>query len=181
MPRTSSSRMISSSSPSSLISVPEYLPNRMLSPAFTSSGNTLPSSFDLPLPTEITSPCCGFSFAESGMMMPPRMLSPSSMRRTRIQSCSDVNNVVAIALHLLVSNSCCDFGERGLRPRVVVRDEFRQEPRLNLPQRSLGENRQPPRFREPHLSQAHRFRPISTQASRLLKIVSSKPHVKSPM
>src|SRR5205809_5643469 len=126
MPRTSSSRMINSSSPSSLISVPEYLPNRMLSPAFTSRGNTLPSSFDLPLPTESTSPCCGFSFAESGMMMPPILLSPSSMRRTRIRSCSGVNDVVAIDLHLLVSNFCCDFCERGLHPRVVLRYELRQ-------------------------------------------------------
>jgi hypothetical protein len=29
------------------------------------------------------------------------MLSPSSIRRTRIRSCSGVNDVVAIALHLL--------------------------------------------------------------------------------
>ncbi len=43
--------MIRSSSPSSLISVPEYLPKRIWSPALTSSGKTLPSSFDLPLPT----------------------------------------------------------------------------------------------------------------------------------
>jgi len=100
MPRTSSSRMIRNSSPSSLISVPEYLPKRIWSPALTSSGNTLPSSFDLPLPTEITSPCCGFSLALSGMMMPPRMLSPYSTRRTRMRSCSGVN-VFAIALHLL--------------------------------------------------------------------------------
>ena len=34
------------SSPSSLISWPEYLPNRMVSPAFTSSGTRLPSSLD---------------------------------------------------------------------------------------------------------------------------------------
>ncbi len=62
--------MMRYSSPSSLISVPEYLPKRMVSPALTSSGKTLPSSLDLPLPTEMTSPCCGFSLAESGMMMP---------------------------------------------------------------------------------------------------------------
>jgi hypothetical protein len=36
--------------------------------------------------------------------MPPRMLSPSSMRRTRMRSCSGVNDVFAIALHLLVSS-----------------------------------------------------------------------------
>src|SRR3984885_12732978 len=135
MPRTSSSRMIRYSSPSSLISVPEYLPNRMVSPDFTSRGNTLPSSFDLPLPTEITSPCCGFSFAESGMMIPPTLLSPSSMRRTRMRSCSGVNDVFAIALHLLVSNYCYDFGERNT-VRVVLRS--RPQPfRRDQPQNQL--------------------------------------------
>src|SRR5438309_5746311 len=73
MPRTSSSRMMMNSSPSSLISVPEYLPNRMRSPSFTSRGRILPSSLILPLPTEITSPSCGFSFAVSGTMIPPRV------------------------------------------------------------------------------------------------------------
>src|SRR5258708_8068749 len=36
--------MIMYSSPSSLISLPEYLPNRMRSPTATSSGTSLPSS-----------------------------------------------------------------------------------------------------------------------------------------
>src|SRR5438105_12275 len=49
MPSTSSSRMMMKSSPSSLISVPEYLPNRMRSPSLTSSGRTFPSSLILPL------------------------------------------------------------------------------------------------------------------------------------
>src|ERR1700751_2614936 len=105
MPRTSSSRMMRNSSPSILISVPEYLPNRTRSPDFTSRGKTLPSSLDLPLPTEMTSPSWGFSLAESGMMMPPRIVSPSSIRRTRMRSWSGVKVVatdaVAIALLLL--------------------------------------------------------------------------------
>ena len=47
---TSSSRMMRYSSPSILISWPEYLPNRMVSPSFTSSGWRLPSSLTLPWP-----------------------------------------------------------------------------------------------------------------------------------
>src|SRR6266852_99220 len=62
-PRTSSSFIIRKSSPSILISVPAYLPNRMWSPSFTARGNTLPSSLLLPLPTEMTSPPCGLSLA----------------------------------------------------------------------------------------------------------------------
>src|SRR5207249_6418033 len=44
MARTSSSRMIRYSLSSIFTSEPEYLPNRILSPAFTSSGIFLPSS-----------------------------------------------------------------------------------------------------------------------------------------
>ena len=80
--------MMRYSSPSSLISCPEYLPNRMRSPALTSSGTRLPSSFDLPLPAAMTLPCCGFSLAESGMMIPPTFCSPSSRRWTMMRSCS---------------------------------------------------------------------------------------------
>src|SRR3546814_9150204 len=43
-PRMSDSFMINGSSPSTLTSVPDHLPNRMRSPALTSSGVTLPSS-----------------------------------------------------------------------------------------------------------------------------------------
>jgi hypothetical protein len=52
----------------------------MVSPAWTSSAMRLPSSFTLPLPAAITLPCWGFSFAESGMMIPPIFCSPSSRR-----------------------------------------------------------------------------------------------------
>ena len=61
---TSSSRMMRYSSPSSLISWLVYLPNRITSPALTSSGTRLPSSLTLPLPAAITVPCCGFSLAD---------------------------------------------------------------------------------------------------------------------
>ena len=63
--------MIRRSSPSILTSVPDHLPNRMMSPALTSSGISLPLSSREPGPTAITSPSCGFSFAVSGMMIPP--------------------------------------------------------------------------------------------------------------
>src|SRR5882724_13438934 len=87
-PRTSSSRKIRCSSPSSLTSVPEYLPNRMRSPALTSSLRTVPSSWTLPLPTAMTSPSTGFSLAESGMMIPPLVFSSSLTRLTIKRSCS---------------------------------------------------------------------------------------------
>src|SRR6266851_3301027 len=88
MARTSSSRMIRYSLSSSFTSEPEYFPNRILSPAFTSSGIFLPSSVTLPLPTAITLASCGFSLAVSGMMIPPFLTSFSSSRSTRMRSCS---------------------------------------------------------------------------------------------
>src|ERR1039458_7724479 len=75
------------SSPSILISAPEYLPNRIRSPALTSSATRSPVSSSLPLPTALTSACCGFSLAESGMMIPPTFCSPSSRRFTITRSC----------------------------------------------------------------------------------------------
>ena len=42
--------MMMYSVPSSLISLPEYLPNRMRSPTLTSRATSLPSSSRLPLP-----------------------------------------------------------------------------------------------------------------------------------
>src|SRR5262245_33072598 len=86
MPSTSSSRMIVYSLPSILTSVPLYLPIRTRSPFFTSSAIRLPSSVMRPGPTAITSPSWGFSLAVSGMMIPPRFVSCSSIRRTRTRS-----------------------------------------------------------------------------------------------
>src|SRR4029077_6192297 len=83
---TSSSRMTTSSSPSSLTSVPLYLPNRILSPTFTSRGRTLPSSRILPLPTATIFPCTGFSAAVSGITMPPGEVRSSSRRFTMTRS-----------------------------------------------------------------------------------------------
>ena len=52
----SASFMISRSSPSILISVPDHLPNSTRSPGFTSIGVSLPVSSRPPGPTAMTSP-----------------------------------------------------------------------------------------------------------------------------
>ena len=85
-PWTSSSRRMTCSSPSILISVPLYLPKRILSPTLTSGVRVFPSSRIFPLPTAITSPSIGFSLAESGMMMPPLLFSSAAVRFTRMRS-----------------------------------------------------------------------------------------------
>src|SRR5690606_25888226 len=84
-PRMSSSRRMRCSSPSSLTSVPAYLPNRTRSPVLTLSSMRLPSS-SLPGPTAMTSPSMGFSLAVSGMMIPPLVLSSSLTRLTITRS-----------------------------------------------------------------------------------------------
>src|SRR4030095_12946173 len=94
--------MINRYSPSPLISAPPYLPNSTRSPACTSSGWREPSSLYLPRPAAITSPSWGFSFAVSGMMMPPRTCSPSSMRLTITRSCSGWILVVITSFDLLL-------------------------------------------------------------------------------
>src|SRR5271166_1252603 len=95
MPMISDSFMIRSSSPSIFTSVPDHLPNRMRSPAFTSSSCSLPFSSRAPGPTATISPSIGFSFAVSGMMMPPAVLSSAVSRRTRTRSCRGRNFMFA--------------------------------------------------------------------------------------
>src|SRR5262249_14753054 len=95
-PMMSLSFMIISSSPSSLISVPDHLPKRTRSPALTSSGWILPSSPRAPGPTATTSPSIGFSLAVSGMMIPPALFSSCSTRRTSTRSCSGRKVLVAL-------------------------------------------------------------------------------------
>src|SRR5882757_3373170 len=68
--KISDSLMIRKSFPSIWISVPAYLPYNTVSPTFTVTG----SSF-LPGPAATTVPRCGFSFAVSGMMIPPAVFS----------------------------------------------------------------------------------------------------------
>src|SRR5438477_5336549 len=92
----SDSFMIMSSSPSSLISVPDHLPNSTRSPTLTSSGRISPSSERAPGPTATTSPSIGFSLAVSGMMMPPAVLPSSATRRTSTRSCSGRNFIESL-------------------------------------------------------------------------------------
>src|SRR5208283_5227180 len=92
-PMMSDSFMIRRSSPSSLTSVPDHLPNSTLSPVFRSIGISLPDSSRPPGPTAMTSPCEGFSWAVSGMMMPPLVFSSAVMRRTTMRSCRGRNLV----------------------------------------------------------------------------------------
>src|SRR6266576_2261159 len=87
-PMMSASFMIIRSSPSSLTSVPDHLPNSTRSPAFTSSGCSLPASSRVPGPTATTLPSIGFSCAVSGMKMPPIVLVSGSTRRIRTRSCN---------------------------------------------------------------------------------------------
>src|SRR5690606_31990766 len=100
MPRISLSFMIRRSSPSTRTSVPDHLPNRMRSPAFTSSGVILPSSPLMPAPAAITSPSCGFSLAVSGMVMPPGVFATCSTRLVRTRVWRGGNFVVAPRLSL---------------------------------------------------------------------------------
>src|SRR5205823_4226239 len=91
MPMMSDSFMMMRSSLSSLTSVPDHLPNSTRSPLLTSSGWILPSSPRAPGPTATTSPSIGFSFAVSGMMMPPVVFSSASTRRMTTRSCNGRN------------------------------------------------------------------------------------------
>ena len=79
-PMMSDSFMIRSSSPSSLISVPDHLPNSTRSPTLRSIGINLPDSSRPPGPIAVISPCEGFSLALSGMMMPPLVFCSASIR-----------------------------------------------------------------------------------------------------
>src|SRR6185437_9524201 len=90
-PRMSASFRIMRSSPSSLISLPDHLPNSTRSSALTSSACSTPSAPRAPGPTATTSPSIGFSFTVSGMIMPPEVFASGSTRRIRTRSCSGRN------------------------------------------------------------------------------------------
>src|SRR5438552_15809190 len=86
MPRMSSSRMIRYDSSSILISVPPYFEISTVSPFFTVHSTFLPLSSIFPVPRATTLPSCGFSFAVSGMMIPPFFTSFSSIGCTSTRS-----------------------------------------------------------------------------------------------
>ena len=107
--------MIRSSSPSSLTSVPDHLPNRTRSPTATPSGISSPSSSRVPGPTARISPCMGFSLAVSGMMIPPLVFCSSSMRLTTTRSCSG-RNFMRWAFSLVIVGLLGTRDGRVLRP-----------------------------------------------------------------
>src|SRR2546422_1784698 len=123
MARTSSSRMIRYSLSSSFTSEPEYFPKRILSPALTSSGTFLPSSVTLPLPTAMTLPSWGFSFAVSGMMIPPFLTSFSSSRSTSRRSCKG-RIFISPLPRLLLGIEQPEPGVRPGRPSTLIVDAW---------------------------------------------------------
>ena len=83
--------MILYSLPSIFTSVPDHLPKRTISPTLTSILVSLPSSFFAPGPTATTSPSCGFSFAVSGIIIPPAVFSSLSKTLISTRSCKGLN------------------------------------------------------------------------------------------
>src|SRR5436309_1329286 len=98
MPRMSSSRMIRYDSFSIFISVPPYFEISTLSPFLTVKSTFLPLSSIFPVPRATTLPSCGFSFAVSGMMIPPFFTSFSSIGCTSTRSPSGFTLTVAIGV-----------------------------------------------------------------------------------
>src|SRR5690606_14047236 len=87
MASTSRADRTSTSSPSTVTSVPPYLLYRTVSPTLTPTGMTSPvCSERLPGPTAMTSPCWGFSLAVSGMTRPLAVVSSLSPGFTTIRS-----------------------------------------------------------------------------------------------
>ena len=91
MAKISDSRIIRYFLPSTANSLPEYLPYMTLSPSLTVIG----SSF-LPAPTATTTPCCGFSLAESGIMIPDAVFVYASRGSTNTLSANGLMLTFAI-------------------------------------------------------------------------------------
>src|SRR5581483_11681775 len=121
--RTSRSLTIRWSSPSSVTSVPTYLPNSTCEPSLTSTGRRLPSSVRRPGPTAITRPCCGFSLAVSGRTIPPLDTSSRSEGLSSRRSASGLT-LVANATAIVVS-SALDVRDRDA---VIDRGHARRRP-----------------------------------------------------
>src|SRR6185295_8910953 len=80
----------------------------MRSPTATSMGTRLPLSSRRPLPTAVTSPCCGFSFAVSGITRPLAVTSSClsgvmtmrSARGTSLVLAADLAGAVFVGMYL---------------------------------------------------------------------------------
>src|SRR3954451_18912894 len=134
--------MIVYSVPSTFVSLPVYLPKRTRSPVLTSSGTIWPSSSLRPRPTATTSPSCGFSFAESGIKMPLRMLSSSSLLFTMMRSYSGLTFMGESPSCLPGRGICKGFGFYcGCFPARCFRQSDRREPRVvsNEPLNLVGQ------------------------------------------
>src|SRR6476620_8788960 len=81
-----------------VISVPAYLPYKTVSPVLTVTG----SSF-LPGPAAKTIPRCGFSFAVSGIIIPPAVFSSAAAAFTITLSCSGVTFTFLAIIVLILS------------------------------------------------------------------------------
>src|SRR5213080_2326688 len=75
---------------------------RTLSPFFTVKSTFLPLSSILPVPRATTLPSCGFSFAVSGIMIPPFFTSCSSIGCTSTRSPSGFTLTAAIGFIFLL-------------------------------------------------------------------------------
>ena len=89
------------SSPSIFISVPEYFPNRILSPTFTDSGDSLAAFEDLAVPYRDHPPFLGLFLGGVGDDNTPFVFSSSSILLTTSLSCN--------GLTFIVSHSFLDF------------------------------------------------------------------------
>jgi hypothetical protein len=69
-------------------------------------GIRLPSSPIFPGPAATTLPSCGFSFAVSGMMIPPAVLFSSSTLTTKILSFIGLIFMTAYLLGEVIARSC---------------------------------------------------------------------------
>ena len=83
-----------------MTSVPDHLPNKILSPFFTSRAVTVPSSAFDPLPTATTLPSEGFSLAVSGMMIPPAVLVSASTLSTKTLLCNGLILLIILLYYI---------------------------------------------------------------------------------
>src|SRR6185503_9581887 len=95
----------------------------MRSPDFTSRGTTVPSSSLFPVPTAITSPSCDFSFAVSGMMIPPLAVSCSSTRFIKTRSCKGLSDIKSDLLFLMAAPYCLGFRATALTLRAGLHSQ----------------------------------------------------------